>query len=87
MSKEPKKSALARRLEPVDPRRCQVEITRWEPFRIGAPAIPQRCTKVPRWVIVEAKPGKDGHHGGMSVCETCMARVPAGVIAVELAND
>lgn len=73
-------------LVPPDPKRCQSERKDGSFMTLG-PRQWIRCSNVPDVIVKEVKPGKDGKHGSMSLCEGCLARMgeqrPAGSFAVE----
>lgn len=61
-------------LTPPDLARCQAEITKYVPFVMGGPTRQtERCPNAPTVLIHEAKPGKDGRIGAMSLCDSCLA--------------
>jgi hypothetical protein len=63
----------AKDLIPPDFNRCQAcpNVARHSPFTLGPREKPVRCNATPIWLAVETKPGKDGLHGSMSLCQSC----------------
>lgn len=63
----------ASELEPPDFKRCQAypNIVGHGPFSLGPMPKPIRCDAAPVWLAVETKPGSDGLHGSMTVCQSC----------------
>ncbi len=60
-------------LIPPDFERCQAcpNVARHSPFSLGPMPKPVRCEDPPIWLAVETKPGSDGLHGSMTVCQAC----------------
>ncbi len=65
------KAATPPPLVPVDLARCQTDIKRGNPFRIGDPIRWERCPNPPAYVTHEKEPDEFGRKGGMSLCESC----------------
>lgn len=60
-------------LIPPDFKQCQAypNVARHSFMTLGPMPTPKRCENAPVWLAVETKPGKDGLHGSMSVCQSC----------------
>lgn len=59
-------------LTPPDFERCQCEIRPAHgPFVLGPRPPYSRCERRPVWLAVETKPGEDGLHGSMTLCQSC----------------
>jgi hypothetical protein len=60
-------------LIPPDFSQCQAypNVARHTPFSLGPMPTPIRCKARPVWLAVETKPGKDGLHGSMTLCQPC----------------
>ena len=63
----------AKTLTPPDFQQCQAypNVARHSFMTLGPMPKPIRCTEPPVWLAVETKPGEDGLHGSMSVCQSC----------------
>jgi hypothetical protein len=62
------------KLIPLDLERCQAEVTIYHPFLMGGSVRQtKRCEKKPTWLAKEAKAGKDGRRGSMTLCDECKA--------------
>lgn len=63
----------AAELIPPDFAQCQAfpNVARHTPFHLGPPPKPVRCDSAPVWLAVETKPGPDGFHGSMTLCQSC----------------
>lgn len=60
-------------LIPPDFDRCQAfpDVARHSFMTLGPRPTPVRCDQKPVWLAVEIKPGRDGLHGSMTVCQSC----------------
>lgn len=60
-------------LIPPDFEQCQAypNVARHSFMTLGPRPEPVRCKNRPVWLAVETKPGKDGLHGSMTVCQSC----------------
>lgn len=60
-------------LIPPDFNQCQAypNVAKHSPFHLGPMPKPVRCEAAPVWLAVEIKPGKDGLHGSMTLCQSC----------------
>lgn len=63
----------AAELIPPDFAQCQAfpNVARHTPFNLGPRPKPVRCKSAPVWLAVETKPGADGLHGSMTLCQSC----------------
>lgn len=67
------------KLTPPDPKQCQAKIrsgcfpTGME-FMIMGPGLVERCPNVPKVIVYENHPGKDGQKGSMSLCLGCLKK-------------
>lgn len=67
---EKSKKSRKPRLEPIDLKRCQCEVTQAHSFMsFGPRPKPDRCNQKPVWIATEVQPGPDGLRGSMSLCE------------------
>lgn len=60
------------KLTPVDKERCQAEIRRNGPMRLGVVEGYTQCCAKPVAVVSEKKAGPDGLRGSMSMCDSCL---------------
>lgn len=60
-------------LIPPDFAQCQAfpNVAKHSPFSLGPMPDPVRCEAKPVWLAVETKPGTDGKHGSMTLCQDC----------------
>ena len=60
-------------LVPPDFQQCQAypNVARHSFMTLGPMPKPVRCTEPPVWLAVETKPGSDGLHGSMTLCQSC----------------
>lgn len=59
-------------LEPPDLKRCQSDITTYNPWVMGGRVYATtRCDKVSTWLARETKAGTDGRKGSMALCAEC----------------
>ena len=60
-------------LIPPDFKQCQayLNVARHTFMTLGPRPKPVRCSNAPVWLAVETKPGKDGLHGSMTLCQSC----------------
>lgn len=60
-------------LIPPDFKQCQARpnVLDHSPFSLGPMPKPIRCPNLPVWLALEIKPGRDGIHGSMTLCQSC----------------
>lgn len=58
-------------IEPVDRKRCQAEVIEGNFMSFGGKRR-IRCSNTPSVIAREVNPGKDGYHGCMSLCPSCL---------------
>lgn len=64
-------AALAPRITPADPKRCQAEVLSGSFMTLG-PRRMERCTNVPTVMVREKRPDRHGDRGEMSLCPSCL---------------
>lgn len=63
-------------LIPPDFEQCQVLIRPAHgAFVLGPRPSYARCERAPVWLAVETKPGADGLHGSMTLCQQCAEKL------------
>jgi len=65
---------MSKELEPPDTKQCQADVPTGYGFMTlgGQPGKRERCTNKSAVVVTERKAGKDGQHGSMALCGTCL---------------
>lgn len=62
-------------LEAPDLKRCQTIRRSGSFLSMGGIPKETRCREKAVWIATEAKPGKDGRRGSMSVCDGCQEKL------------